>query len=171
MMLWLTPMEWRLCYALTFAWGLNGELHPGLSMTEQFRAVIHRLQHVYGYQWEAIRVNDDQQMYLLQSEPVSPDNFNWIAMMQSEIPAMRPSYYENTTAALDYCREHQELRDLCSFLEEVLAKVEIDMIKAKILHKQKLQDDPEYREAIEAEAARKRAVLERLGIIPKEDIN
>ncbi len=176
-MLWLTPMEWRLCYALSFAWNAEQELDASLSMSEQFRAVIHRLEYVHRYLWHAVSVDNDQQMWLDQDRPVSTDNFNWIAMMRRAEKERRlapddtrwarwmPSKLESLHAAVDYCHEHDELIDLCSLLEKTLAKVETDNERANMQFQAKLHNDPEFLESLRHEVRESIEILKQFGAI------
>jgi hypothetical protein len=115
----MSASEWQLCYSLSFAWLDRGEL-ADIPIEEQFRAIIHRLAHDYGYEFDGLKLGDDLDIYAKRKDILTPGVVNWVVMM---VVGMVPDYLTHADAAIRFCEQNPRLSFLCPTLREYRQRV------------------------------------------------
>lgn len=124
-MIFLWPEEWALCYVLSLAWMDQGEMRS-MPLSEQFRAVISRLQQQYLYDFKGVKHAEDGELYARVRYPVSANNILWMMMLHGGSP---PDYELHLIDSIDFCHGDERLGSLVGLLDETLARVRVALEK------------------------------------------
>ena len=100
-MLWLSREEWALCYSLVSAYQFDGQLSLELSLPEAFVAVICRLEHEFGFQWEGVVTSQHGEIYPRDTHPVEVANLYWVMQYQNGVA---PDFHARAKEALEASR-------------------------------------------------------------------
>jgi hypothetical protein len=96
------------------AWLDAGELKD-IDLAEQFRAVIHRLEESYEYEFVGLKTGEDGHLYAKRRDIVCPGCANWVVMIPF---GMVPDYLTSIEHSIRWVEESARLRDLKPLLVE-----------------------------------------------------
>lgn len=155
-MVYMTRVEWQLVYSLSFALSAEDVVpdHANTSLGALFRWTMAHLRHEHGYEFEALKVSEDGDLWTEEEEPVSPDNAAWLIMIRK---GAGPDYSVHLPDAIDYAERMIPSLDTAP-MREALRKIEGVKEEAKQWGEEL---SPEVKEAVREKLERRKEFFER----------
>ncbi len=127
-MCWLTRVEWQLCYSLSLAYKMSGELNPELPVDEACRAMVTMLEQEHGHRFNAIRSDPDGQLFARQAPAACQENALFVQMIRR---GETPDYLTHAAAALSFAETTDTLISQVEILEDLREKLAKDTAMAR----------------------------------------